>query len=499
MFNRLRIEQPALFPVGRVPNLLTRDLRSVGELLADTDYQSRQLLLNLVAEDAPALITTWPFVFGGACDLWRRLPLPATRVAADQQARVMDLLETWGNGYQAALMKASDYLGDVEPDQRLLEIADAFTGATRLVAQFSGDVDVSREPAKGDLAAAQARLLHTLFLTIHAVHASTRTLRRDVSACRTLPGEVIPGLRGYRRSRVEGLLDDWIHRLDFTEAAISRALNGRYPREATKEIVPPLEDLNRLPRALATWEIATHRHLAANPSNADITFIARGQWFIAVASRHLLAADPDHRVGDLVDYCEKAALAWAEAATWWKVLTPSRATANHQLVLAAAELRAAIHELTLGHTHQVQPSLIAQHPGYPKAVNALHVALEDSRELAHLVAAYSRDPRLAGPAGSLARAARDRTEELAPTEDVVWVSPSDIMGNKMVPVPRPVLEAIHASAKSLELASGEVSSAAVQAIAASMRGSTAAARDSAPLLIETSVGPVSEQPVVPAL
>lgn len=499
MSNRLRIEQPALFPVGRVPNLLTRDLRSVGELLADTDYQSRQLLLDLVAEDAPALITAWPLVFDAACDLWRRLPLPPTRVAAEQQARVMDLLETWGNGYQAELNKASGYLGDLRPDQRLSEIADAFTGASRLVAKFSGDVDVSREPAKGDLAAAQARLLHTLFLTVHAVHASTRMLRRDVSACRTLPGEVIPGLRGYRRSRVEGLLEDWIHRLDVTEAAISRAVNGRYPREATKEIVPAPEDLNRLPRALATWEIAAHRHLAVNPSNADITFIARGQWFIAVASRHVLAADPERHVGDLVGSCEKAALAWAEAATWWKVLTPSRATANRQLVLAAAELRAAVDELSLDHTHQVQPSLITQHPGYPQALNALHVALEDSRELAHLVAAYSRDPQLAGPAGSLARAARERTEELAPTEDVVWVSPSDIMGNKMVPVPRPVLEAIHASAKSLELASREVSSAAVQASAASMRGSAATASDSGPLLIETSVAPVSEQPAAPAV
>lgn len=456
--------QLALFGVGRVPNLLTRDLRSVGELLADTDFQSRQLLLHLRPDDAPHLIVGWPQLLFAARDLWVELPRLPVSGAAAHQDRLIDRLVANGNGYVTDLARARQYLGDLEPDARLMEIADTFIRATKLVRRFGSEVDGTQEPARSDLVAAQTRLLHTLFLTVHAGYAATQNLRTAVLSRQLIVSEVIPGFRGSRLPRAVERLEYWANRLGTMEAAVARALNGRYPAAIAGEVIPPSDSVVRLPRALATWEIATHNHLAANPSNADIALIARGEGIIAAASRHILAAEQSLGLREIVEDCEQAATRWATIASLWRLLSPPASAAHHQLLTAAGELRAAIRCLTLDHAGLAQPALIVRHPGYHQAVQALLPALEDGRQIASIVCDFSHDPNLHGPARSLSREAQNMSEAAAGGDaDIVWVSPTDTMTNKMIPVPRPILERLHADSAALELAAGILAATAAQA------------------------------------
>jgi hypothetical protein len=295
-------------------------------------------------------------------------------------------------------------------------------------------------------------------------------------------------------------LEHWTHRLGSTEAAIARVLDGRYPDELEGEHIPRSESAVRLPRALATWEIATHNHLAANPSNADIALIARGEQFIAAASRHIFCADPDRRLIEVAEDCEDAAARWASTASWWRVLSPPGSPVHNQLLNAAGELRAAIRSFTLNHAAQSQPKLIAQHPGFEPAVRALLAALEDGREIARTVREFSRDPNLHGPARSLSRTAQN-ISETAPGGggDIVWVSPADTMTNKMIPLPRPLRECLQSDVDALQIAAGVVASSATQVRAPWTRGPvedraasgrSATAPSAGPSLVEApSMGP----------
>ena len=47
-----------------------QDERSVGELLLDAEFISRQILMDVTGEDAPAMLRTWGEVVQSAAELW---------------------------------------------------------------------------------------------------------------------------------------------------------------------------------------------------------------------------------------------------------------------------------------------------------------------------------------------------------------------------------------------------------------------------------------------
>ena len=53
-----------------------RDERSVGELLLDADFTTRQVLMDATGEDAQAMLRTWGEVVQSASELWATLPQP---------------------------------------------------------------------------------------------------------------------------------------------------------------------------------------------------------------------------------------------------------------------------------------------------------------------------------------------------------------------------------------------------------------------------------------
>lgn len=460
-----RDDQLALFGVGRVPNLWSRDFRSVGELLADTDFQSRALLMDMVVDDAAGLLVGWPDVLDAGADLWRTFPTAPTPVAAQAEQRTMELLVMRGNGYRAALDKAHAYLEDIEPDPRLTAIADTVARTTRLVSKFSGDVDISKEPARSDLAAARTRLLHTLYLTVHAAHSSMRQLRTETIALQRPPSGLLPKLGDYPLSRALWILDNWVHRLGSTEATVGRALDGTFPRALKGEAAPPPDHTLRLPRALATWEIAVNRVLCSSPTNADLALISRTEGLIIAAGHRVIGVSAAGAPNGLLELCEPVAAGWAHAASWWHTLTPASDLVSDALVSASSELRAAIRDVTFDRSHPAAPESIAAHPEFADAVEALLISFEHVHETAAAFSDVSYGSKMRGPARALSRAAQDLGEDGEVERDTIWVSPTDTLANPMIPAPKPVARAIRVAARTLESDAGALAQAAIQATA----------------------------------
>ena len=117
---------------------------------------------------------------------------------------------------------------------------------------------------------------------------------------------------------------------------------------------------------------------------------------------------------------------------------------------AAAEVRAANRELTHDKTMMASLEEISTRPGLAQAATAILHALEAGAELAYIVSEQADNPNLAGPARALSiRAHNDIEAGLAPrhdpAEDIVWVSPADILAKRTIPVPAPVAETLRAS------------------------------------------------------
>ena len=107
----------------------TPDRRTVGELLADSDALSRDVLLNVVPSHGPAMVRTWGRVTQSAAQLWAVLPpaSPASPAAPDLMVRLRGL------GEGIARSAAGHWPGSGPQDQRLAEIARNLSRARELI------------------------------------------------------------------------------------------------------------------------------------------------------------------------------------------------------------------------------------------------------------------------------------------------------------------------------------------------------------------------------
>jgi hypothetical protein len=152
-----------------------RDRRTVGELLADSDALSREMLLDVSAKQGPAMVRTWGQVVQSAARLWA--VLPPISVAAPSGPDLMVRLRVIGDGI-ARSTSAGGWPGLEPMDERLLEIARNLSRAADLVERYGQDVQPTSAETRADITAARARVMHTLYvlLTVRLSHSgSTRT------------------------------------------------------------------------------------------------------------------------------------------------------------------------------------------------------------------------------------------------------------------------------------------------------------------------------------
>ena len=456
------------------------DGRSVGELLREADHLARELLLDLSADDAPGLLRSWGGLVDAAADAWQAITDRATPPAradvgeidasdVDPMARLRSV-----TGGITTTLAGSRWPGPGAGAPSIDAIATTFDRVGDLVTRRGHDLPLDRLEVRADAAAAQMSVMHTVYLSAHAATSALqqhgRRLHHD-SQDRGRPLQLASQGLPY----AVGPTRNWVQRLGVCESIAGRyvdRVNGGFARAVAGAATPPPEDPDRLHLALATWDVQVHRTLASDPSPRNLVLASRTQSFVAATALPLLGA-AEH-AGLLPHQADSERIhatitasgeAWNQLANRWADLASSDSRADPDLTHTASQLRAACRELTHRPGGPATPQQVANTVDLPRAIDGLCLALEAAVDVAHLAREPSTDPDLTGPARALSIRAHNDTEfanEARPNADhldVVWVSPGDVLANKLVPLPRPVSEGLVMAARDALTSSATAASA----------------------------------------
>jgi len=446
-----------LFGVDQIP-LTSRDVRSVGEMLFDVDYLARQLLMDVVGEDAGPLLRGWPTMVATAEDLWA--VLPGRRPGIDERDRPITSLAAQAATIETSLAGRKAWPGQGLTDPRLGQMTETLLSAAVLVRRYGAEIPHERPDAHRDLEAARTRIMHGLYVAAHAVTVALHKHGRDRVNDARATGRPVQ-LSQHQSPYAIAPTGVWIDRMTTCETTARRYLADHFAPALAGEAIRPLDVPGRLAQALANWDIQSHRALAGNPTPANILLITRTQGLIAGAGMVLVDAAATARIlepsGRLMPAIAEAGRSWNHLASRWGDLAPPGSRLEAPLARAAAEVRAAFRQITHDSTTLAEPQVVAARPGLAQATVATLRALEAGSELAHVVAEKADAPNLTGPARALSRRAHNDIEAgLAtpdPSGDMVWVSPADILAMRSVPLPPPVAEALRrASAATIDAA-----------------------------------------------
>ncbi|GAA5122724.1 hypothetical protein GCM10023339_41530 [Alloalcanivorax gelatiniphagus] len=460
-----------LFDLDHVAH--TTDQRSVGELLFDADRRARLLLIDVSEDDVAQLLHAWPTLVSAAVNLWQALP--HTPAQFTDSATAIDRVAQIGQRISLQLTTSS-WPPATGPDPRLREMTNTLDQATSLVRRFADRTPLS-DSARDDIHAARARIMHSLYVATHAVTVSLlqhgRTVR-DHAAQNRRPLATPTHQTPYAVAPTTA----WVRRMSAAEAAAaSFAPHGRLPALLNSEHRISPTDTSRLARALAHWDVHAHRGLASPEWHDNMVLISRTQALITGTAMVLAAAaegaslDLSPRLRPALD---RAGTAWNDLGSRWDDLTPPHVRPSPHLLVAAGEIRAATRDLTHDGATMATRDTIASRPGLHDGLQAVLHALVHADELAHAVAEKSATPGLTGRARALSIRAQNDIEagRVAAESDVVWVSPTDILGKHTVAAPPPVTEGLTASSEAVvraTTAAGAVASSSHSALMATRR------------------------------
>jgi hypothetical protein len=441
-----------------------QDQRSVGELLLDAEFTTRQALMDAAGQDAPAMLRTFGEVVQCAAELWATLPPPPQGAASPINGATMGRLDSMSQAMHRTQLRKG-WPGDGPAHERLLHVAETFARAADLIDRRGGHIGPTDPAVRADLDAARMRIMHTLYLGAQAVTVATQQHVRDVQA--NSQGKTSRESRGVPRGQ------DAINRLAAFEQLVGAYVGNRFARTAQVEHVRGPDGTQRLGQALTGWDIQAHRTLATTPTAANLLLASRTQAGIATAAGaivhagartgHLDSRAYQHRLAPTLDATQEA---WTHLASRWAEMTTPADRTDLDLVGAAGELRAAVHEVAHDKTTWARPEVMAGRVDLGEAARHLQQALSTAVGLAAVVRDVAAgDPNLTGPARAMSQRANadidcaaDRGHQ---TADVVWVTPGDVLANRTVAIPEPVRAGlVDATDALLQTASNAMSAAA---------------------------------------
>ena len=199
-----------------------RDERSVGELLLDADFTTRQVLMDATGQDAQAMLRTWGEVVKSASELWATLPRPAGGTSPIDGA-TMARLETISQSMHRDQVRRG-WPGDGPADERLLHVAETFTRAAGLIDRRGAHIGATDPAVRADLDAARMRIMHTLYVGAHSVGVAVQQHVADVG--------VSTRGRSDRESRAVPRGQDAINRLAAFEQLAGAYVGNQFARAA---------------------------------------------------------------------------------------------------------------------------------------------------------------------------------------------------------------------------------------------------------------------------
>jgi hypothetical protein len=436
---------------------VTRDTRSVGELLRDADLTTRLILLDVDGDQAPAMLRTWGEVVESAAELWQQLPTPAWNPAARVDGAAMVRLVSVAQGLHRTLLRQS-WPGDGPTDERLLGVAEAFGRAADLVRRFGGEANLARPGVSADIDAARMRIMHALYVGAHGLGVALRSHVKDLQPSRRSTGQA----HGAQAA---------IIRLSAFEQLAGAYVGDRFARTTHGEVLARPGGIGRLQETLIGWDIQAHRTLAAAPTPANLLLVSRVQATVATTAAALLHAaartghlDADTFTARLAPTLDASQRAWTHAAGRWAELTAPASRTDPDLRHAAGRLRAAVGEITHDKTSWADPETITRRVDTAEAARTIQQALSAAVDLAHLtreVAATGQG--LTGPARAVQRRANAEAASIGRRHHdpaALWVSPRDLHTNRPVDLPEPVRAALVDAGDTVIVAAATAMSAA---------------------------------------
>ena len=145
------------------------------------------------------------------------------------------------------------------------QIVQTLRTAGALIARYGADLPAHQTPTARDIDAARARVMHTLYVTAHAITVALNIHGRDLVRESRNQGRPIP-LSGIHTAYAVPPTVAWLQRAARCENLAHNYLAGRFVTAAHGEAVRSTDDHDRIPRALARWDIQAHRTLAHDPA-----------------------------------------------------------------------------------------------------------------------------------------------------------------------------------------------------------------------------------------
>lgn len=447
----------------------TPDERSVGELLLDAEFATRQVLMDLTGQDGPGLARTWGEVVQCAAELWSTLPQPVRGTDRPLDVVTMARLDSMSQALHRTQIRQG-WPGDGPADERLLHVAATLTRAADLVQSHGGHIRPADPAVRADLDAARMRIMHTLYIGAHGVGAAVRQHVHEVElSTRARSG---PGSRAVPRRDVPRR-QDIIDRLAAFEQLAGAYVANRYARVAHGEHIPGPHGTQRLQQALIGWDIQAHRTLATTPDPPNLLLTSRTQAGIATAAAAILHAGAaaghvdqnayQHRLAPTLDATQDA---WTQVAGRWAEMTTPASRTDPALVDAANELRAAVREVTHDKTTWARPEVMAGRVDLGEAAQHLQQALSAAVDVACVTRdVAAEDTNLTGPARAMSHRANADIDGAANRghqgKGVIWVTLGDVHANRTVAIPAPVRASLVAATDTLvQTASNAMSAAA---------------------------------------
>ncbi|TQM57864.1 hypothetical protein [Humibacillus xanthopallidus] len=423
------------------------DGRSVGELLLDCDLLVREVLMDTPLMDGRVMVRTWGEVVEAAADLWRAFPESSPRAAQPERRDVGQVLMEQLQTMNSNLMKAArrrQWPGTGTGDDRLLTVCENLTTAAELLARRRTDVRPMRPGVEADLDAAKARLMHVLYVGAHGVQVA---LNRDLRDLAVLPATKRAALPSESVERTIEARD----RMAAFEQLAGAYVSGTFPAALHGEHKPPAEP-DRLPQALATWDIQAHRALAGTPTAATMMLIAQTQGHTAFASQTILRAaaetgsiEPGQYRTRLAPALESAQASWVALARTWAQLAPQRGRQlDPNLVTAANEIRAAMLEIIHDRSGVASVETLAATDDLKHVSRTLQLGLATATDLAYALREATGDPQLRASSRGV-NAMAMALEARGPYGNVsteAWVRPADHAHDRPIPLPDMVRDSV---------------------------------------------------------
>ncbi|NHA70074.1 hypothetical protein [Phycicoccus flavus] len=393
------------------------DGRSVGELLLNADIHARSALWDVDAEHAKPRLRTWGEVIEAAAHAWATIPDPARDPAMQQiHARASHRNPHWPGG------------GDGDP--LLEEVAVSLSRVAELVGGRRHPTAPLSDAGELDAAAARTRLMHTLYVASHATALALTHHVRELEGLRS---------RGRTTSRGESVTHARAARDRATtvERIAGHYLVGSWPTALDGQHRDSPE-VRRLSHAVARWDVQAHRTLARAPTTADIETVVQVQVELAIATSVIAsAARPDmtsssRRFSPMTAETQRE---WGALGANLRQLLGRDRQRERKLLLAAGELRAALHEITHDGAGLAAPAVIAARTSPERTLRELQRSTAAATDIANAVREALQEPGLVvAPLGAHDLA----VAHLGADVEVPWVDPADLATGRRIALPESV-------------------------------------------------------------